>query len=126
VADLAYDDERIAYLHDTQVPFVLVGRLNEESGYCWVDTDNAAGSVMAVQPLAEHGHQHTAYLGWPASDTVADRRLEGYRLGLAAAGNLPESLALQSYGQPATEQAQQLLGRSPRPTGVVAACDEFA
>jgi hypothetical protein len=25
VADLAYDDERIAYLHDTQVPFVLVG-----------------------------------------------------------------------------------------------------
>jgi LacI family transcriptional regulator len=33
---------------------------------------------------------------------------------------------VQSYGQPALEQAHQLLDRSPRPTAVVAACDEFA
>jgi DNA-binding LacI/PurR family transcriptional regulator len=126
VADLADDDERVAYLQDTEVPFVLVGRLQEETGYCWVDTDNAAGSVMAVQHLAAQGHQRIAYLGWPSSDAVADRRLEGYRLGLATAGNLPECIAVQSYGQPALEQAHQLLGRSPRPTAVVAACDEFA
>jgi LacI family transcriptional regulator len=126
VADLAYDDERVAYLHDTQVPFVLVGRLKEESGYCWVDTDNAAGSAMAVQHLVGHGHQHIAYLGWPASDAVADRRLEGYRLGLATAGNLPAYIAVQRYGQPAVEQARELLGRSPQPTAVVATCDEFA
>jgi DNA-binding LacI/PurR family transcriptional regulator len=126
LADLAYDDERVAYLHDTQVPFVLVGRLQEESGYCWVDTDNAAGSALAVQHLVQQGHHHIAYLGWPATDAVADRRLAGYRLGLAAAGNLPESVAVQSYGQPATEQAQELLAGSPRPTAVVAACDEFA
>jgi LacI family transcriptional regulator len=126
VADLAYDDERVAYLQATQVPFVLVGRLREEAGYCWVDTDNAAGSMLAVQHLAAQGHQHIAYLGWPASDAVADRRLAGYRLGLVAAGNLPECIALQSYGQPALEQAQELLGRSPQPTAVVAACDEFA
>jgi DNA-binding LacI/PurR family transcriptional regulator len=126
LADLAYDDERVAYLHATGVPFVLVGRLRDESGYCWVDTDNAAGSAMAVQHLAGQGHERIAYLGWPATDAVADRRLEGYRLGLAAAGNLPELLAVQSYGQPAVEQAQELLGRSLRPTAVVAACDEFA
>jgi DNA-binding LacI/PurR family transcriptional regulator len=126
VADLAYDDERVAYLHDTQVPFVLVGRLREESGYCWVDIDNAAGSVMAVQHLAGQGHERIGYLGWPASDAVADRRLEGYRQGLSAAGNLPEYIQVQSYGQSATEQAQELLGRSPRPTAVVCACDEFA
>jgi DNA-binding LacI/PurR family transcriptional regulator len=126
LTDLAYDDERVAYLQDAQVPFVLVGRLQEESGYCWVDTDNAAGSAMAVQHLAAQGHQHIAYLGWPASDAVADRRLEGYRLGLAAAGNLPACIQVQSYGQAAVEQAQELLGRSPRPTAVVCACDEFA
>jgi LacI family transcriptional regulator len=63
VADLADDDERVAYLHDTQVTFVLVGRLQEESGYGWVDTDNAAGSAMAVQHLAAQGHQRIAYLG---------------------------------------------------------------
>jgi DNA-binding LacI/PurR family transcriptional regulator len=126
LADPADDDERLAYLQDAQVPFVLVGRLRTERGYCWVDTDNAAGSVMAVAHLAAHGHRRIAYLGWPASDAVADRRLEGYRAGLAAAGTLPECVAVQSYGQPALEQAHQLLGRSPRPTAVIAACDEFA
>jgi DNA-binding LacI/PurR family transcriptional regulator len=126
VADVAYDDERVAYLQDTQVPFVLFGRLQEETGYCWVDTDNVAGSIMAVQHLVQQGHQHIAYLGWPASDAVADRRLEGYRLGLATAGNLPECIEVQSYGQPALEQAHALLGRSPAPTAVIAACDEFA
>ena len=126
VADPADDDERVAYLQDAQVPFVLVGRLREEAGYCWVDTDNAVGSAMAVQHLAAQGHERIAYLGWPATDAVADRRLEGYRLGLATAGNLPESIGVQSYGQPALEQAHQLLGRSPQPTAVVCACDEFA
>ena len=33
---------------------------------------------------------------------------------------------MQSYGQPALEQARELLGRSPVPTAVVAACGEFA
>lgn len=126
LTDLAYDDERVAYLQDAQVPFVLFGRLREDSGYCWVDTDNVAGSVMAVEHLVEQGHERIAYLGWPSSDAVADRRLEGYRLGLAAAGNLPECVEVQSYGQPALEQAHDLLRRSPRPTAVVACCDEFA
>jgi DNA-binding LacI/PurR family transcriptional regulator len=126
LADPADDDERLAYLQDAQVPFVLVGRLREEGGYCWVDNDNVAGSVLAVAHLAAHGHRRIAYLGWPASDAVADRRLEGYRAGLAAAGNLPECVEVQSYGQPAVEQARDLLGRSPRPTAVIAACDEFA
>jgi DNA-binding LacI/PurR family transcriptional regulator len=126
LTDVAYDDERVAYLQDTQVPFVLFGRLGEDTGYCWVDTDNVAGSVMAVQHLVGQGHQRIAYLGWPAGDAVADRRLEGYRLGLAGAGNLPASIEVQTYGQPALEQAQELLCRSPRPTAVVAACDEFA
>jgi DNA-binding LacI/PurR family transcriptional regulator len=126
LTDLAYDDERVAYLHDAGVPFVLFGRLQQESGYCWVDTDNAAGSLLAVKHLAAQGHQRIGYLGWPATDAVADRRLDGYRQGLTAAGNLPELVAVQSYGQPAIEQAQQLLGRSPPPTAVVCACDEFA
>jgi DNA-binding LacI/PurR family transcriptional regulator len=126
VTDLAYDDERVAYLQDSQVPFVLFGRLHEETGYCWVDTDNVAGSMMAVQHLVEQGHQRIAYLGWPASDAVADRRLQGYRLGLAAASNLPECIQVQTYGQAALEQAHDLLRRSPRPTAVVASCDEFA
>ena len=126
LTDVAYDDERVAYLQDTQVPFVLFGRLGEDTGYCWVDNDNAAGSAMAVQHLVGQGHQRIAYLGWPAGDAVADRRLEGYRQGLAAAGNLPECVQVQSYGQPALEQAQELLGCSPPPTAVVAACDEFA
>lgn len=126
LTDPAYADERIAYLDDGPVPFVLVGRLRRETGYCWVDNDNVAGSVMAVEHLTGQGHERIAYLGWPAADAVADRRLEGYRLGLATAGNLPECIEVQSYGQSAVEQAHDLLCRSPRPTAVIASCDEFA
>jgi DNA-binding LacI/PurR family transcriptional regulator len=126
LSDPAYDDERVAYLRDARVPFVVFGRLREVSGYCWVDTDNAAGSMLAVAHLAAQSHQRIAYLGWPSADAVADRRLDGYRLGLAAAGNLPDCVAVQSYGQSAVEQARDLLRRSPRPTAVIAACDEFA
>lgn len=126
LTDIVYDDDRVAFLNRAQVPFVLVGRLRYETGYCWVDNDNVAGSMMAVEHLVQQGHERIAYLGWPSSDAVADRRLEGYRLGLAAAGNLPECVEVQSYGQVALEQAHSLLRRSPHPTAVVAACDEFA
>src|SRR4029453_14954024 len=85
-----------------------------------------AGSVMAVQHLVGQGHQRIAYLGWPGGVAVADRRLEGYRLGLAGAGNLPASIEVQTYGQPALEQAQELLCRSPRPTAGGGASDEVA
>lgn len=126
VTDIAYDDERVAYLQTAEAPFVLFGRLGTERGYCWVDTDNVAGSILAVEHLARQGHERIAYLGWPSSDAVADRRLEGYRLGLAAAGGLPASIEVQSYGQVAIEQARNLLRQAPRPTAVIAACDEFA
>lgn len=126
LTDIAYEDDRVAYLQRAQVPFVLVGRLRHETGYCWVDNDNVAGSVMAVEHLVAQGHQRIAYLGWPPSDAVADRRLEGYRLGLATAGRLPECIEVQSYGQPAVEQACSLLRRTPPPTAVIACCDEFA
>ncbi len=126
LTDVAYDDERVAYLQDAEVPFVLFGRLRQETSYCWADNDNVAGSVIAVEHLVEQGHQRIAYLGWPSSDAVADRRLEGYRLGLAVAGGLPECIEVQSYGQSALGQARSLLRRSPRPTAVIASCDEFA
>jgi DNA-binding LacI/PurR family transcriptional regulator len=126
VTDIAYDDERVAYLQTARAPFVLFGRLGNESGYCWVDTDNVAGSILAVEHLARRGHRRIGYLGWPSSDAVADRRLEGYRLGLAAAGDLPAYIEVQTYGQVAFQQARDLLRRAPPPTAVIAACDEFA
>jgi DNA-binding LacI/PurR family transcriptional regulator len=79
LTDAGYDDERVPWLLDTGVPFVLLSRVHEEHGYCWVDNDNVGGSVTAVGHLVEGGHRRIAYLGWPAGDPVADRRLEGYR-----------------------------------------------
>jgi DNA-binding LacI/PurR family transcriptional regulator len=127
VTDAGYDDERVPWLLEAGVPFVLLSRLRDEHGYCWVDNDNVGGSVAAVDHLVEGRHRRVAYLGWPGGDPVADRRLEGYRRAVAAAG-LPEVVALQDYGQSALEQAGRLLDRpaGERPTAVVASCDEFA
>src|SRR4029453_12946630 len=96
VSDPTDADGRVAYLEDAGVPFVVFGRLREETGYCWVDNDNVAGSVLAVAHLIEQGHERIAYLGWPAGDAVADRRLEGYRAGLAAAGTPPRGIEGQN------------------------------
>jgi DNA-binding LacI/PurR family transcriptional regulator len=127
LTDAGYDDERVPWLLEAGVPFVLLSRLREEHGYCWVDNDNVGGSLMAVGHLVEGGHRRVAYLGWPGGDPVADRRLEGYRRAVAAAG-LPELVEWQDYGEPALDQAGRLLDRSvsQRPTAVVASCDEFA
>jgi DNA-binding LacI/PurR family transcriptional regulator len=127
VTDAGYDDERVPWLLDAGVPFVLLSRLREERGYCWVDNDNVGGSVTAVGHLLEGGHRRIAYLGWPEGDPVADRRLEGYRRAVGAAG-LGELVECQDYGESALEQAGRLLGRpeGERPTAVVASCDEFA
>jgi DNA-binding LacI/PurR family transcriptional regulator len=127
LTDAGYEDERVPWLLDAGVPFVLLSRMREEHGYCWVDNDNVGGSVTAVGHLVEGGHRRIAYLGWPGGDPVADRRLEGYRRAVAAAG-LPELVERQDYGEPALDQARRLLARpeEERPTAVVASCDEFA
>jgi DNA-binding LacI/PurR family transcriptional regulator len=127
LTDAGYDDERVPWLLDAGVPFVLLSRLREEHGYCWVDNDNVGGSMAAVGHLLEGGHRLIAYLGWPEGDPVADRRLEGYQRAVRAAG-LPELVERQDYGEPALDQAGRLLRRpqSERPTAVVASCDEFA
>jgi len=117
LTDAGYDDERVPWLLDTGVPFVLLSRLREEHGYCWVDNDNVGGSMTAVGHLVEGGHRRIAYLGWPAGDPVADRRLEGYRRAVGAAG-LPELVERQDYGEPALDQARRLL---PVFVGVAAA-----
>jgi DNA-binding LacI/PurR family transcriptional regulator len=128
VTDAGYDDERVPYLRYAEIPFVVFGRVREERGYCWVDNDSLGGSMLAVGHLVEGGHRRIAYLGWPGGDPVSDRRLEGYQRGLAEAGLGPELVGLQDYGESALDQAGRLLDRpeGERPTGVVAACDEFA
>ena len=127
LTDAGYDDERVPYLRRAGAPFVLFSRLREETGYCWVDNDNAYGSMLAVRHLLAGGHRRVAYLGWPGGDPVADRRLEGYRRALAEVG-LPELTAFQDYGGDALEQAGRLLDAPARrrATAVVASCDEFA
>jgi LacI family transcriptional regulator, galactose operon repressor len=127
LTDAGYDDERVPWLLDNGVPFVLLSRLREEHGYCWVDNDNVGGSVTAVGHLVEGGHRRIAYLGWPGGDPVADRRLEGYRRAVGAA-DLPELVSRPDYSEPALDQAGRLLRRpeDERPTAVVASCDEFA
>jgi DNA-binding LacI/PurR family transcriptional regulator len=127
LTDAGYDDERVPWLLEAGVPFVLLSRLREEHGYCWVDNDNVGGSVAAVGHLLRGGHRRIAYLGWPEGDPVADRRLAGYRRAVGAA-RLPELVERQDYGESALDQAARLL-RLPedeRPTAVVASCDEFA
>ncbi len=85
VSGTRLNDERIAALMRKGVPFVSFGRSNPEWPFAWVDTDGAAGMRIAVQHVAELGHERIGYLGWPPPSLAGEYREAGFREGMAAA-----------------------------------------
>ncbi len=57
------EDPRIPVLQSTRTPFVLIGRTDNESDCDWVDADFGQWGPMAIEHLAEEGHEHIAVIG---------------------------------------------------------------
>lgn len=55
-------DPRVELLVQRDVPFVLIGRCEENEGIAWVDSDILSGMTTAVGHLAELGHEKLLYL----------------------------------------------------------------
>ena len=75
VTDTRCHDERIAYLHRHQFPFVTFGRCSQESSAAdcpYVDVDGARGVAEAVAHLVACGHRRIAYIGLPAELVCAE------------------------------------------------------
>ncbi|MBQ1263902.1 MAG: substrate-binding domain-containing protein, partial [Oscillospiraceae bacterium] len=118
-------DANLDYLKKTGVPFVLIGRRNDDPDISSVVCDDELGGYLAAKHLIENGHKNVLMLHGPLYISSAKDRLNGYRRAFAEA-NLPvsESLIREIPVTGADEKTlAQLLAPSAAYTAVIAFSD---
>jgi LacI family transcriptional regulator len=114
------------------VPLVVVDRVRGGDGGCSVAVDDVLGGRIAVEHLAEQGHERVAFIGGPESIGQVRERLQGSReiwqsLGRPAEDlvHLPTEALTVAEGRTAGERLAGLPSRR-RPTAAFCANDLLA
>jgi DNA-binding LacI/PurR family transcriptional regulator len=131
VISLPLSDAEVAMMQRDDLPVVLIDVAHPALTH--VVIDDVHGGELATSHLLEKGHRTIGFVGdAPAQGfgfTSTDRRLDGYRRALAAAG-LPSNGALIRRGRHGRTEAcalsTELLSGEDRPTAVFAASDILA
>lgn len=124
-----YADERIAYLSQTDMPFVVYGRTTSTDSYLYIDVDGVAGQQAITRHVIELGHQRIAYITAPQNLMFARFRLQGFQQAMQQA-DLPIDEELIVEGD-LTERggmalARHLLGLPAPPTAILTGNDSMA
>lgn len=81
------NDDRIAFLQDIGLPFVVHGRASGiNSDYSWLDVNNTSAFKRATDFLVDLGHRRIALINGLETMDFAHRRRLGYEAGLADHG----------------------------------------
>lgn len=87
VSALPMDDPFVAQLVEFNVPFVLIGRPNDESPeISFVNVDNVDGAFQATSHLLRLGRKRVAAITGPLNTTVGCDRKQGYLDALNSRG----------------------------------------
>jgi DNA-binding LacI/PurR family transcriptional regulator len=128
VISLPLSDDEVDALRQDDLPVVLVDI--GHAGLPHVVIDDVRGGELAAGHLIERGHRRIGFIGdLPANPfgfTSSERRREGFRRALLAAGieRADELERLGVHGrEPARALARELLGPDDRPTAIFAASD---
>lgn len=125
-----YSDELAEALRRKHTPYVFLGDQPASSDTPYVDVDNIASSVRAVEFLISHHHRRIAFLGGDVRITSTRQREQGYRQALSSASLEPEeSLILNGLFSSASgyQRTCQLMQNSEAPpTALFCASDEIA
>ncbi|MEM7314511.1 MAG: LacI family DNA-binding transcriptional regulator [Planctomycetota bacterium] len=125
-------DERVSYLIDQHVPFVVHGRvLNESRPHVWFDTDGEAAFASATNMLIDMGHRHFGLLTLSEPLTFAHYRRLGVekalqKRGLQLPGNAAVSVVSRFDDHEIARASTQLLNLDPRPTAIMCVTDALA
>jgi LacI family transcriptional regulator len=114
------------------VPLVVVDRVRGGDGGCSVAVDDVLGGRIAVEHLAEQGHERVAFIGGPESIGQVRERLQGAREIWQSLGRpaedlvaLPTEALTVAEGRTAGERLAGLPARR-RPTAAFCANDLLA
>src|SRR5258705_3492150 len=81
--DIATRDERVPVAAPLSVPVILIGVPEDPAGLSCVDLDHKLAARMAVDELAQAGHDRLVFMGYPAA--VVERDVNYARRVLDAA-----------------------------------------
>jgi DNA-binding LacI/PurR family transcriptional regulator len=92
LSELQPDDPRVVLLAETGMPFACFGRIGPGLPQHWVDIDNHAAILEAVEHVLARGFGRAAFVGYRTANHWDHERVTGFRAGLARHG-IPEDEA---------------------------------
>jgi DNA-binding LacI/PurR family transcriptional regulator len=123
------NDEQIETLAERSVPFILWGPQMPDHSFCTVDSDNVAGGRLATEHLINFGRQRIGFLGGIRGTDAVERRYQGYKMALEAAGRAVDP-TLVTYGDYSSEggyeATRKLLRQVPKLDGLFVNSDLMA
>jgi len=110
--------------HAFGIPVVLFNRDQDDPRLNSVTTDNRAGGRAVGELLTRLGHRRIAYVaGWEAASTQRDRE-QGFREGLAAAGQELYARGVGNFEFPLSQDAARRMFDRPDPPDAVFVCND--
>ncbi|HWO65596.1 MAG TPA: LacI family DNA-binding transcriptional regulator [Umezawaea sp.] len=115
-------------LAEAGVPIVVCGRPLVGDGIQYVDSDNFNGALEAARYLVSTGRRRIATIAGPKDMAVGMDRLNGWRRGMAEAGQPSDLVAHSAVFSPEGGAAamEDLLAREPELDAVFVAADIMA
>ena len=126
--EIRLDDWRVNLLRRQNLPFVMIGRCENNDGVNYVDYDFQSAVTVAVDHLIELGHQNIAFMSVitdPEQNHYGPsvRALEGYEK-VCAQHNIPSLYCEAENGFEGVKLATlNLMRRHPEVTGIVTIFD---
>jgi DNA-binding LacI/PurR family transcriptional regulator len=127
LADLRFNDPRIALLEELKLQAVTLNRPDVPSPFPAVCQDDAPGVAGAVEHLAQLGHTRIAYVAGRSDMLHGARRQTVWTEAMTRLGLKTDLVAIADFTAAAGAHATRvLLGAEDRPTAIVYANDTMA
>jgi DNA-binding LacI/PurR family transcriptional regulator len=112
-------DSRVTALKDAELPFVLIGQSEEETGLAYVDIDIHAAMRQSLRHLVALGHRHIACLHHDEPEFGFSHLLDGYLMQCAAQQIAPLARPCGLSMESGQRVMLALLAEHPETTGVI-------
>ncbi len=125
VASVSGNVNVFSKLVDARIPVIAIDRKLKGIGAPLVSSDHFAGGQMAAKHLIDLGHTQVSVVGAPEQAEPVQERAAGALKAFSDAGLSPPEIVLSNDHsvKGCSELALEVLGRTPRPTAIIATSD---